>query len=364
MIMKTCPKCSRENPDSARFCAGCGTSLISPMEAFLTVHDLSKLLKTIEENDFHDPKDLLTLTDADLGELGLSLGDKIRLRKALDTLRSEEEVDEEVEGEDHDDEVEGEDDDDEDYQECTGFTLTTETDITLFDPSVEDIKRLVWDDDERGVFLILEHGDDGRFMQALMIHQEDSGGFELEFNDATGENHFATTELVSRHELLDALVKYGTGDTSWRKSHAWKKKQLEGVANTDNGHPSSQQVDAMLQNLPVEDRVYVIPNIPNDKRTAAFNSYVKTPGAEFLLLYDVTVFGGAKDGFVITKDGLYLKDSFEKAQYYAYSNIKEVKSVKTKLFINSEKVMACTNLNHAVLNSIVSIIKQLSNLNN
>src|SRR2546423_5370307 len=28
--MKPCPSCGRENPDDARFCAGCGTPLLEP----------------------------------------------------------------------------------------------------------------------------------------------------------------------------------------------------------------------------------------------------------------------------------------------------------------------------------------------
>jgi len=343
------------------------------MEVFLQQHDLMKLLKPIQENDFTTPEELLTLSDSDLGELGISLGDKIRLKKALNTLMSAEEVDEEVEGEDDDDEVSFEDeeelDDEEDYQECTGFTLTTETDITLFDPSVEDIRRLVWDDDERGVFLILEHGDDGRFMQALLIHQEDAGGFELEFNDASGKNHFSTTELVSRHELLDALVKYGTGDNSWRKSHAWKKTthkksdqeiQVE-VEKTEEISPD-EQFHEILQSLPPNDRIYVAPNIPSDKFNAAYNSYVKRPGIEAYLMHDVTVFGGSKDGIILAKDGIYLKDFAEKPSFYQYSDIRKIERQKLKILINGEKKLICLGISEESLDTIIRMIKVKSGI--
>jgi ribosomal protein L7/L12 len=371
--MKTCPQCSSENPDSARFCAGCGGSVQSALEVFLQQHDLMKLLKPIQDNDFTTAEELLTLSDSDLGELGLSLGDKIRLKKALDTLSSEEDDGEEMEDAEEDEEESLEEEcvsEAEDaVLECTGFTLTTETDITLFDPSAEDIKRLVWDDDERGAFLILEHADDGRFMQALLIHQEDEGGFELEFNDAVGEDHFATTELVSRHELLDALVKYGTGDNSWRKSHAWKKKthkkpvqEIQVEFEKTGGISPDEQFHEILQALPPNDRVYVAPNIPTDKFNAAYNSYVKKQGVEAYLMYDVTLFRGAKDGFILAKDGLYIKDMGDKPFFYPYSDISKIERLKLKIFINGEKKMLCISISEGYLDDIIKMIKIKSGL--
>lgn len=341
-----------------------------PLEVFLQKHDLLKLLKPIQDNDFTTPEELLTLSDIDLGELGLSLGDKIRLKKALDTLRSDAEAVEELE-EDEEESLEDEEelDEEEDYQECTGFTLTTETDITLFDPSVEDIKRLVWDDDERGVFLILEHGDDGRFMQALLINQEDSGGFELEFSDGTGERHFATAELVSRDELLDALVKFGTRDDSWRKSHAWKKKthkkpeqELPVKDHEEEANFPEQRFLEILQALPANDRVYVAPNIPSDKFNAAYNSYVKKHGVEAYLMYDVTFFRGAKDGFIIAKDGLYIKDMGDKPSFYPYSDISKIERQKLRIFINGEKKILCISISEGYLDDIIQMIKIKSGL--
>jgi hypothetical protein len=366
--MKTCPKCFAENPDSARFCAGCGGSVQSPLEVFLQEHDLLKLLKPIQDNDFTTPEELLTLSDSDLGELGISLGDKIRLKKALDTLKGEADVeDEDIEFEtDDSEEIEDEEESEDEEPECIGFTLTTETDLTLFDPTASAIRNLLHNDQERGDFMILtDSSAEDIYFQIRFAKSDDKGDwFDLEFRDGSGDQHYESTDYVSPQKAASMMISYGTGDDSWRKELAWKKLENE----SDDDEIEVEYVSSMdkamdlINALPKQDRVYVAPGIPQDKLNAAFNSYVKRQGVECFLLYDVTVFGGAKDGFVIARDGLYLKDMFDEPLKWSWSEITDLSCIDDKFAVNSKKVMTCLHLEDGFLRRLVAIMRTFAEL--
>ncbi len=370
--MKTCSGCSADNPDNSRFCAGCGSSLISPMESFLGKHHLLKLLGPIEENDFHDPKDLLALSDSDLTELGMSLGDKVRFKKALEILKDEMEdesdSDEEVTDSNEDDE-DDEDDEENQEDECTGFTLSTESGLTHFDPTSGTIRELIDDDEERGDFMILtDSNDDQKYIQVRYAKSDENGDwFDIEFRDGSPDRHYESSHYVSRNMASTILINYGIEDPSWRRELKWKKTEFDGSrieALEQEGVAQIIKAQELINNLPEQDRVYKAPNIPQAKLTAAFNSYIKKPGTHCLVLYDVTVFGGAKEGFVIAEDGLYLKETFESAKKWHWSEISNISSDDTNLFVNSKKVMNCTagSIESDFLEKLIKIIKTLSNL--
>jgi hypothetical protein len=118
-----------------------------------------------------------------------------------------------------------------------------------------------------------------------------------------------------------------------------------------------------LSRLVSIDRVYVAPNIPLDKLAAATGSYAKKSGLEAILLYDVTLFQGAKDGFIVAKDGLYLKEMFEAPCFFGYDSIRSVHADEnTKLHINGKRVMNCVGIASISLKRIVSVIRLLSGL--
>ena len=239
--MKSCGICETQNADQARFCSECGESLLNELESFLKQSGLEALGGVLRQNDFSSPEELLALNDEDYKELGLTLGQKIRLKKALEELAANDEQDnDEQEYEDEENEPE----------------------------SVQD---------------------------------------EQTAADAVAEN-FAKLSSV--------------------------------------------------------DRVYLAPNIPADKLSAAFGSYVRRQGVEALLLYDVTMFQGAKDGFVVSRDGLYLKESFQAPEYYPYESIHDVHVYQdSKLFVNHKQVMNCIGIAPISLRRIAAVIKILADIN-
>lgn len=84
--MKTCPKCSTGNEDGQKFCVSCGSELVGDLERFLIEHCLEDHLDLFLGNDLHTLDQLSHLKDTDLDDLGLPLGDKIKLRRAMDSL--------------------------------------------------------------------------------------------------------------------------------------------------------------------------------------------------------------------------------------------------------------------------------------
>ena len=222
-----------QNADQARFCSGCGGNIQTNLEQFLEQYGLENLASTLCENDFSSPEELLSLNDDDFKELGITVGQKMRLKKAL--LEIEE--------------------------ECSP-----------------------------------NEGDEDP--------EEESGQTRESAEQAMAQN---------------------------------------------------------LARLSSVERVYLAPNIPQDKLSVAVQSYVRKQGVEVILLYDVTFFQGAKDGFVVAQDGLYLKESFQSPEYYPYISIRNVYADESsKLFINNKQVMNCIGIAPISLRRITAIIALLS----
>lgn len=339
------------------------------MESFLGKHDLLKLLGPIEENDFHDPKDLLALSDSDLTELGISLGDKVRFKKALEILKDEMEDESDSDELDEEDTESDEEDEDDEEDECTGFTLSTESGLTHFDPTSETIRELINNDEERGGFMALtDSNDDKIFIQASYAKSDENGDwFDIEFRDGSPDRHYESSQYVSREMASAILLSYGIKDASWRRSLTWKKIDLSDSGEEQTHHVNASQMvraQQLLNNLPQHDNVYLAPNIPEAKLTAAFNSYIKEPGTECLLLCDITVFGGAKDGFIIADDGLYLKEIFQSHIKWSWSEIHDISSSGNNLIVNSEKKLTCTGIKAEYLAKLVNVMKILAKISN
>jgi hypothetical protein len=87
--MVPCPRCKFANTAGTRFCTHCGLDLQSDLDKFLTRHSLNDISSSLHKNDISTFEHLLSLTDGDLGEIGLAVGDQLRLRKAIRALQDE-----------------------------------------------------------------------------------------------------------------------------------------------------------------------------------------------------------------------------------------------------------------------------------
>lgn len=71
--------------------------------------------------------------------------------------------------------------------------------------------------------------------------------------------------------------------------------------------------------------IFVHPHIPMKKLVGAIDSYAPSVSPnDIVVLVDDTVFGGAREGMVVTKDGLYSKQKFESAKSIRWSDIRDI----------------------------------------
>jgi hypothetical protein len=87
--------------------------------------------------------------------------------------------------------------------------------------------------------------------------------------------------------------------------------------------------------------IFLFPDIPKNKSDNVLQKYSKLldPKEQILLIYDGTMFGSAKDGFILTNLGVGWSETFGSPKYCLYENI-ELKSVQKKseselIFVNS-----------------------------
>lgn len=71
--------------------------------------------------------------------------------------------------------------------------------------------------------------------------------------------------------------------------------------------------------------IYVHPHIPMKKLTGAIDSYAPNVSPnEILVLIDDTVFGGAREGMIVTRDAIYSKQKFESPHALRWPDIKDI----------------------------------------
>jgi DnaJ-domain-containing protein 1 len=107
----------------------------------------------------------------------------------------------------------------------------------------------------------------------------------------------------------------------------------------------TQSLKQLLNTAPTssmrsEDNFYFHPHIPPRKMSGAKSSYLpaSVQPDDILILIDDTVFGGSKEGLVVTENAIYLKVPFESPKSYPLSQIQSVAWDKgvlsTMLYIN------------------------------
>ncbi len=77
----------------------------------------------------------------------------------------------------------------------------------------DSIHEAVWNDELRGHFLCLQGISDEHYMQALT--EDSSEGFVVELREGGPEQHYSSSNVVTREELEQILLKYAAGDQSF-----------------------------------------------------------------------------------------------------------------------------------------------------
>jgi hypothetical protein len=96
-------------------------------------------------------------------------------------------------------------------------------------------------------------------------------------------------------------------------------------------------------------RTYFAPDIPPKKLSNALLSYGRQGRAvraeDVVALMDSTIFGGAKDGVMLTEQQIRLKDLGDGLAVWEWPNIRSITSQKTAIYINGYKLIDCLAVN-------------------
>lgn len=102
-------------------------------------------------------------------------------------------------------------------------------------------------------------------------------------------------------------------------------------------------------------RTYFAPSIPLKKLSNALQSYGRGIQAEEVVaLMDTTVFGGAKDGVMLTEKQIRLKDLGSGLAIWEWSNIRTIAAEKTGIYVNGHKLIDCLAVNEGEVAHLVS----------
>ncbi|WP_404343040.1 hypothetical protein [Vreelandella venusta] len=110
------------------------------------------------------------------------------------------------------------------------------------------------------------------------------------------------------------------------------------------------------------DKVFVKPKIPAKK---LLNALSYAPGVnpdDVLILVDDTVFGGAKDGFLVTQEAIFCHELMTPKKQISLHNIKEICiGEKTQILINKQKFFKGNIVDHFALLAITTRINSVLN---
>ncbi|MBN8263133.1 MAG: J domain-containing protein [Xanthomonadales bacterium] len=96
------------------------------------------------------------------------------------------------------------------------------------------------------------------------------------------------------------------------------------------------------------ERIFARPRIPKNKLRAAIDSYAwdVKPG-EVLVLVDDTLFGGAKEGVLVTGDAIYAKQKFEEVKRIPLFKISKIEPLSnSRMAMNGVEFFRCNVVDH------------------
>lgn len=124
-------------------------------------------------------------------------------------------------------------------------------------------------------------------------------------------------------------------------------------ARQEHAAPESRIQDAAAILLKPEwewfhDKVYARPNIPRKKLEAAIASYAPVVSPEdVIVLLDDTVFGGAKEGLLVTNDAIYCKQKFESPRHLPFKAIRKVEpGTDSRVMVNGNEFFKANIVEH------------------
>lgn len=107
-------------------------------------------------------------------------------------------------------------------------------------------------------------------------------------------------------------------------------------------------------------RIFVRPNIPRDKLANALASYgPQAQPEDIIILLDDTLWGGAREGIMVTNKRIYAKELGNCATCVAFSRIGEIRLERKSIFIDSSKFFTFNIPDAVDVNRAVMFIREL-----
>ena len=96
------------------------------------------------------------------------------------------------------------------------------------------------------------------------------------------------------------------------------------------------------------ERIFARPRIPKNKLRAAIDSYAwEVKPGNVLVLVDDTLFGGAKEGVLVTDDAIYAKQKFEEPKRIPLSKITKIEPLSnSRMAVNGVEFFRCNVVDH------------------
>lgn len=179
---------------------------------------------------------------------------------------------------------------------------------------------------------------------------------------------WATEKMKSvnaAHAILSDPAKRSAYDQRGEGAKAEKAQTSTSAQAPAPAQPRSQPVDANIamalravaHRARGFERVFLAPNIPMHKLSPALISYGQGLGVQDVLaLVDNTVFGGAKEGLMLTREGLRYKEFAQSPGRCPWRDVKRMDASDSKLFLNTRPFMNCSVVQQHELNLLVEAI--------
>lgn len=110
-------------------------------------------------------------------------------------------------------------------------------------------------------------------------------------------------------------------------------------------------------------RAYFAPKIPVKKLSGALESYGQGLDPEdVLVVVDSTVFGGAREGMLLTERGIRTKGLASSPTEWKWQEIRQIEVSGSDLYINAYKMADCTMAEPKELRPLFSVVQEYLNL--
>ncbi len=108
------------------------------------------------------------------------------------------------------------------------------------------------------------------------------------------------------------------------------------------------------------EQTFCKPNVPNKKSANAIEKYAKGIDInDIIVLVDDTAFGSARDGFVLSVQGLYGHEIFSDACFIGLDKIDNIYSIGKDIYVNNEKFISINLMNKVAIASLCKMLMEI-----